>query len=145
MSTEKLEIAAAVVAMVGFVVCLVAIRGLIRERDEWRGCAGSLARCVRGLDPLPLVEEHNPAFEWLEAAGLPIVADDRVPEGQPALRPVEMLTPDAAPLRLVRYARLPIPPAVAVVGRSAQLDRWSIGAAHALRQYDLLLEPEGGR
>lgn len=116
MSTEKVEVAAAVVAMVGFVVCLVSLRGLIRERDEWRGCAGALAGCVRGLDALPLVEDVRLVgvshMTWAEGGGT---------------------------------ATLPIPPAVAVVGRSAQLDRWSLGAAQALRRYDLLLEPEDGR
>lgn len=42
-------------------------------------------------------------------------------------------------------ATVPLPPAVAVIGREAQLDRWSLQAAQALRRYDLLLEPEGDR
>lgn len=116
-----MSLVGALIASVGIVALWWSLNAAGRERDEWRHVAGELAQCVRGIDA------------W------PVVPAERV-DG-----PVTLL---AAPLSARGRGGMtvvPVPPGVAVIGREAQLDRWSLQASTALARYDLLLEPEGDR
>lgn len=77
--------------------------------------------------------------QWREAAG----------ELSRCVRGIDAwpVVPEHAELgpRHVGMTTVPVPTSVAVIGREAQLDRWSLQASTALARYDLLLEPEGDR
>jgi hypothetical protein len=103
--------------------CAVTI--LSRESKQWRECASGLARCVRTLDAWPVVErgEHGMMIGGRGADMQVAYAGD---DGR-------------------HYASIPIPPAVAVIGRGPALDRWSAEASAWLQRHDALLDPEDGR
>jgi hypothetical protein len=106
------------------IAALIALRAAWRQAADWRRAAYKLADCVRGVDAWPLVEH---------------VGTERRPEA--VARPLL----DVAAPTLKGIALVPIPPSVAVMGRSAPLDRWALQTADALRAFDLLVEPEGDR
>jgi RES domain-containing protein len=125
MSTEVLEWVGAIFALLGFMLALLTVRGLIAERDAWKGAADGLALCVK-IDAWPLVPN-----EW-ESVAVAATDDPRVFRGE-------------SHRAESRLATVVIPPSVAVVGRAAALDRWAQQAAEALSRYDLLVDPECGR
>jgi hypothetical protein len=119
-------VAVLVAYLVGITVAWSLCRAAVRERDEWRRAAYKLADCVRGVDAWPLVEH----VERDTGRRPEVVARPLLEVAAPTLRGI---------------ALVPIPPSVAVMGRSAPLDRWALQTADALRTFDLLVEPEGDR
>jgi hypothetical protein len=124
MTSSWVEVAAAALSLAGFGGCLLAVRGLIAERDEWREVAGRLALCVR-VDAWPVVEHR------MDDGGV-------VFEGTTAI--------DApASVRGRPFAIVPMPPSVAVIGSATQVRWWEKEAASALTAYNALEPGRSGR